>query len=104
MNSYNRNYENLEEIAEQFEPLDEGFIDEDLIIVSNVMNGCRCTFAAPDCLEFVEGNYYPIEKLMNHPHIIDGDNLILKAVWVDTFGFCEFEKMIAMFDIGHFKV
>lgn len=102
MISYDRIVEQLE-IAEQSEPVEIDVLEGDLIMTSNIMNGCRCTFAAPDCREFIEGQYYQIGELMKHPHINDGDNLIIQALWTDTFSFVECCKIAAMFDIGHFR-
>lgn len=102
MISYDRIIEQLK-IAEQSEPVEVNILDEDLIMASKIMNGCRCTFSAPDCSEFVEGLYYPVNEIMKHPHVIDGDNLIIRALWVDTFSFVECQRVLAMFDISHFR-
>lgn len=96
--SYDRIIEQLE-IAEQDDPVEIPVIDEDLIMTDKI----RCTFAAPDCGEFTEGCCYPIHELMKHPHVIDGDNLIIQALWVDTFSFIEYQSVLAIFDISHFR-
>lgn len=102
MISYDRIIEQLE-IAERDDPVEIPVIDEDLIMVDKIMNGCRCTFTAPDCGEFTKGCYYPINELMKHPHVIDGDCLIIQALWIDTFSFIECQRILAMFDISHFR-
>ena len=67
------------------------------------LSDVRCAFAAPDCLDFVEGEYYDINKLLNMPHTIDGDYLVLSAVWINAFSFTECARTIAMFEIAKFR-